>query len=192
MDNEITLNVDGQTTTVDIESMVAIFDLSEDMSTVASNMAWLGSLWAAAREERERAENIYRAWRARASKEVLEDDPKMAEWKVKLAIESDPDFLDHKAAMREAQRVVDRLSTALDAVSTKADMLRSKGANARAELDATSLATRRTNTATRGASVEDDDPDDVKPSKEERAAMVRATLKQRRRAAADSNADDDE
>lgn len=170
-DNEITLDMDGALITVDVEGDTAIMDLSEDMTNVASILAWYGSLWAAARENLQEREDMYRAWRAEVSEQILEDDPKLSEWKVKNSVDNSTAFAAHKKGLRNAQRLVDRLTTALEAVRVKADMLRSKGANARAELDTTSLKTRT-------QVPEDDGAEQM--TRAERAAQVRATFANRK------------
>ncbi len=175
-DNMITLEVDGSSITVDIEGDTSITDISEDMTNVASTLAWYGSLWAAAREALAEVEDEYRAWRAEETEKLLEDDLKQAEWKVKNAIDSMKEFADYKASIRKAQRLVDRLTVALEALRTKADMLRSKGANARAELDSTSMKTKE--------ELEEDDSErpDVSPaSRQAREEEVRQVFRKHKR-----------
>lgn len=171
-ENEITLVVDGKEVTVDVENATSITDISEDMTTVASVLAWFGALWAAARENHQEAEDTYRAWRADATIRAIESDPKAAEWKVKQMVDASSAFASHKRSLRGHQRTVDRLGTALEAIRVKADMLRSKGANMRAELDSTNMKTHS------------EDGPAPKPrsgmTREERAEAVREVLGKRK------------
>lgn len=49
------------------------------------------------------AEADYRNWRANEGMRLLQEDPKLAEWKVSHAIESNTDYLDHQRRLAKAK-----------------------------------------------------------------------------------------
>lgn len=108
-------------------------DISRDMDRVASLIAWWGSVKGAAMQEAETVDAFYRQWRARKALEILERDPKLAEWKVKALIEADPEFARVKAGIAKAQENVEVATVMVRAAEKKANILQSRGANLRAE-----------------------------------------------------------
>lgn len=133
--------VSGTTVVVDTETDLEVsFDLGGDMSKVASHMAWWGSVWAEAEAERVRVDAAYRQWRAQ---KVAKVDPKgnLAEWRVKAAIEADPEFIKHKNAIARTEGNVTAARSQHDSFGKKANTLQSKGAMARREQDATGMTT---------------------------------------------------
>jgi hypothetical protein len=51
-----------------------------------------------------RAELIYRQWKAGYIRALLEEDPKLSEWKIKALVEAAQQFGRHKTAQLEAAR----------------------------------------------------------------------------------------
>ena len=137
----VTIKVDGKEVSVDTRVKLGIVDISEGMDKVAAEMAYWGSVWAAAEKESIEVEAAYRTWRAQFAERVLAEDPKLAEWKVKQKIESDPRFIKFKTAQAVAKRNATVTKSTFESYKTKASMLQSKGAMSRAELDATSMRT---------------------------------------------------
>ena len=137
----VTLMVDGHEVEADAGEL-RITDVSSGMDTVASVMAYWGSVWAAAEAESKRVDSHYRAWRAEFGKQILEANPKAAEWKVKQEIESSPKFGKYKEAIAQADRNSLLLKTRFESLKTMGSMLQSKGAMMRSELDSTSMSTR--------------------------------------------------
>jgi hypothetical protein len=137
----IDLSINGETVTVDTDSLLVINDVGGDMDVVAAQMGYWATLHASAERERVQADAYYRQWRAESGKALLDEDPKLAEWKVKQLIEENKTFKTLKSALSEAVRNVTIAKGLYDALKTKANMLQSKGAMMRAELDATSMST---------------------------------------------------
>lgn len=163
------IKVDGQDVIVDLQSQLGIVDVSKDMDKVAAKMSYWASVWSAAAEEQIRVDGQYRAWRAKAGEVALQREPKLAEWKVKQAIEGDATFLKFKDAQGKAARNVILTKGVFESFKVKGSQLQSKGAMQRSELDATGMNTRRQR------------PNRVEDS-EAQSAMRRANAKNRDRA----------
>jgi len=116
-------------------------DISEDMDRVASQMAYWGNLWSVAVAEQEEADAAYRQWRAEIGEKIMAADAKLAEWKVKQAIESSPKFTQFKQAIAACMRNETVLKGIFEAFRVKASILQSKGAMLRAEREATGMHT---------------------------------------------------
>lgn len=140
--DNIDVTVDGERVQVDLESELAIVDISTEMSQVSAKMSWWGNVWGAAEEESERVDSHYRHWRAQMGQRVMAADPKMAEWKVKQEIEADPAFIKFKEAHAKALGNVTRVRGVFEAFKAKANQLQSKGAREREEFGATGMVTR--------------------------------------------------
>lgn len=145
-ENYIEVTVDGRAVALDVDADTAITveTLDADMEAIPGLLAWYGRVLAAAIRQRDTLDDRYRAWRATRTQHELGRDAKIAEHKIKAAIEADRGFLLHRAAMAAAEELVTRLAKAHAALEVKADVLRSLGANARAELEAHGMATRGT------------------------------------------------
>lgn len=140
--NTLTITVDGVSHTLDIEGDCASVDIDEDMTTIAPMLAWYGRLLAQARWSVDVLEADLKRWKAATTAAVLADNPKLAEWKVKAEVESQPAMNTHLRAIADAWVVANRLDSAFTALKVKADMLRSRGAMLRSELDNTNMATK--------------------------------------------------
>jgi len=139
---EIEIKVDGNPVHANVDEILEIGDVSEDMDKVAAQMAYWGAVWAAAEGERESADAYYRQWRADVGKKLLETNDKLAEWKAKQEIEADPKFMKIKQGLATAIRNATLCRAVYESFRTKANMLQSKGAMMRAELDSTSMHTK--------------------------------------------------
>jgi len=132
--NRITVLISGKAVVMDVEADTESLDMDEDMSTVAGTIAWYTQVLAAARQHCDLVEARYRVWQSKQLKEYVIDDPKVAEWKAKAALNAEPEFMEHKTAQAEAWALVNRLDGAVKALAVKADMLRSRGAMLRTEI----------------------------------------------------------
>jgi hypothetical protein len=139
---KIEIKVDGQPVKGDVDELLEIGDVSEDMDKVAAQMAYWGAVWASAESEKEQADSYYRQWRANKGKELLEANDKLAEWKTRQEIESDPKFMKIKQGLATAIRNATLCRALYESFRTKANILQSKGAMMRAELDATGMHTK--------------------------------------------------
>lgn len=171
--SDATITIDGEEIDVD-RSELAITDLDADMTKAASQMAYWGGLWGAAEAEKVSADAAYRTWRAEYGKQVLEADPKLAEWKVKQQIEASKKFSVHKERIATSVRNASVLRAMYESFRSKCSLLQSKGAMARAELEATGMNTKRR-----------DDPAERKKKED----VIRSARKKRKAARVD---DEDE
>jgi len=167
--NVITIPVDGQETTLDVESDTSINDLTEDMDVIAPTIAWYGRVLAAARRAAERTDDEAKIWKAKFNDNLLSTDGKVAEWKAKAQMESHPQFARLREDCRAAWELVNRLDTALQALLIKADMLRSRGAWERAEMSATGMTTREPS------------PTHRSPSREAKVEAAKKAMRTRRK-----------
>lgn len=128
---------------VDLEQETVIGpDIDMEMDRVASRIAYFGELLGAVLRDSKKADTKYRAWRARMTKEILRKDSKLAEWKIKAEIESDPKFETFKAAIATCDYQQKTLEELIAALKEKSPNLRSKGARLRAEFESTDMSTR--------------------------------------------------
>lgn len=133
---EVTLPGLG-TFTVDIDADASIHDLDQDMDEAAPLVAWYGRLTAASRQEVDRLEGIVKRAKARKLLGLIEYDPKLAEWKAKAEMEGDKAIEELQTQLNRAWYVANTLSAAYEAMKVKADILRSKSAMFRAEMERT-------------------------------------------------------
>lgn len=173
MSNVIEFLLDGKVVVLDVDLDTSITDLTSDMDTIASQIAWYGRILASAERAAERADIQYRSWRAHASNQALSRDPKLAEHKIKIFVESQPLFIQHKELIASAEELVTRMQKAVVALQVKADILRSRGAIARAEWHAIGMNTPSVESVVdrprrRGTVVEGNaSPDEVSPEHRE-------------------------
>lgn len=139
--DKIDMMVNGEPVKADVAEELEIVDISDDMDRVASQMAFWGAVWASAEQESAAAEAYYRNWRAIQGKKIAEKNEKMAEWKIRQALEAKETFSQIKQGLANAAQNVILAKTMYEAFKTKASMLQSKGAMMRAELDSTSMRT---------------------------------------------------
>ena len=172
-----TITVWGEEIALPVKDGLPIADISSDMDQVASQMGYWASVWAAAEREAEEVDAHYRRWRAQRTAQALEEDPKLAEWKVKALVESDPKFIQLKTAAAKCQEAIVAARGAVDSFDKKANALQSKGAMMRKELDATGMTTPvepRSAPAARPRYEDDDENESAGPEvRERREARVR-------------------
>jgi len=131
--DRLTMQVNGESVSIDFAEEMEIGDVSEDMTKVAAQLAFWGVVWSAAESELKRADAAYRKWRADQTNMVLDADPKMAEWKTKAKIEELDTFVKLKAAIAQAEANVIAAKQVSEAFKVKAHVLQSFGALKRAE-----------------------------------------------------------
>lgn len=157
------IKVSGHELVCDIDDELVIDDVNEGMNRVAAVMGFWASVWSAAAEQQIEVDGHYRAWRANRLKEALADDPKMAEWKAKAEVESDPKFIAFKHAIAHAERAVILARGMFDSAEGKSRGLQSRGAMIRDEFSAIGMSTPSTPRPRRASVVEEgaDDAADV-------------------------------
>jgi len=135
--------LEGKACKTDVKNDLAIGeDISDEMNKVAAQMGFYGSLYASASAKVEEMQVAYRKWRAEQTGAILKKiDPKLPEWKVSMLIEQTGEFAVKHNAISDAERRRDVLRAVYEAFRVKANMLQSKGAMLRAELDATGMST---------------------------------------------------
>jgi hypothetical protein len=139
---DIDITVNGENINVNIEEDLKIIDISRDMDMVSSQIAFWGSVWAAAEEEELKAKAYYRNWKAKVGEKLVNSDNKLAEWKIRQKLEALDEFKVVKEGLALASRNVLLAKTVFESFKAKASMLQSKGAMMRSELDSTSMKTK--------------------------------------------------
>lgn len=128
MTRAVTLVVDGEEQTIDLDEVMVIVDPEEDRRTVAADIAWWGELWARAVEAAEISDAEYRVWSGKSMNAAI--DPATgkapAEWKVKAIVESSDGFLTMKKRIAAANGNVTRTKAVFEAYCHKAELLRGK------------------------------------------------------------------
>lgn len=119
-------------------------DLSTDMDRVAAQLAYWGSVTSEAQAELTKVDAWYRRYRATTSREIMQKDPKLPEWKVKLAVEASDGFIKHKEAIALAERNFALCEAMVRGFDKKANQLQSRGAKQRSELGAQGMTTPET------------------------------------------------
>jgi len=138
----VSLTIGDENIKIDTDKVCLIDDISEGMNKVASEIAYYGALHGAALEEVTQVDGYYRQWRAKKKVELLEADPKSAEWKIASKVEADEKFLKFKLAKASAEKNEKTLSNLIKALVEKSQNLRSKGARQRVELESTDMVTK--------------------------------------------------
>jgi len=156
LEAKLSVELGGRTYDFDFAPDLRIgHDVDTQMDQVAAQIAWTGGLWGEAKKAKLIADAEYRAWRAATTRAVLDEAPKLAEWKVKAAIEADPGFMTHKRAIAEAERIELLMMNVVAGFKHKSELLRSRGAALRAEIAATGMHTKespeRTDAERKGA-----------------------------------------
>jgi len=154
---EIRLVIDGDEVTKSVDELCRIndTDLDEEMRKAAPDIAYWGAVLADAQEALDTLDTEYRVMRARKTQELLASEPKLAEWKVKAAIESLPEFEAIKSRIAAATRSVGVLWSVYTSMQHKSELIRSVGARKRSELDATGMSTPTSEKAARHDKVAD-------------------------------------
>lgn len=135
----LSIVVSGTKVELTFDDELCIVEISPEMDQVASQMAFWANVWAAAVEDEELVDAHYRAWRARRTEELAKTAG--SEYKVKAAIEADPQFLKLKKAIAQTKRNVIAAKGLHDSFAKKANVLQSKGAMGRQEYAATGMHT---------------------------------------------------
>lgn len=156
------IKVSGTIIEVDTAKELRIVDLSDDMSMVASQMAWWASVRAEALKEQAKLDAQYRRWRAQ---KTLSLDPKLAEYMKKAHIESDSEFMAHKNKLADNIDAVDLATGMFEAFSKKGNILQSRGAMKRDEMSKQGMTTRKG-----GAEAPDDAEPESSPRPPSRSA----------------------
>lgn len=131
--------IDGEDIEIPIISDLTIHDVNDEMDIVAAQIGYWGNVLAAAMEDLAAADAVYRNWRAQCVESYLEDDPRLAEWKIKAKIESDSSFMKYKGDIARCNRNVAALQKIVEGYGKKANLLQSRGANLRTELEKTGI-----------------------------------------------------
>jgi hypothetical protein len=167
-------------------------DLSSDMDRVAAQLAYWGAVAADAEAELTKVDAWYRRYRAETTRDVLANDPKLPEWKVKNAVEVSDGFIKHKDAIALAEKNLALCEAMVRAFDKKANQLQSRGAKVRSELGAQGMTTPETpregrrgwNLSGRGSDSDDDQVDPShgvrRPSSDERERRMQEINGKRR------------
>jgi hypothetical protein len=158
-------------------------DISKEMDSVASEMAYWGSVLSDAEGEQIMVDSWYRRFRAEATEAMLKKDPKMPEWKMKARIESSKGFIQHKKAISQAQKNVSLCSNMVKAFAVKANILPSKGAHMRSEVGAQGMKTpKETGWDLSGNGSDHDDDENYTDKKIARMEKINSERKKKKKA----------
>lgn len=111
---------------VDPAWLRASADLLEDAAQVAAYMGTVGELVAEYTAQLELLDAKYRTWRAQATDRLLQTDPKMAEWKVNVGVNAQPNFLEFKTEAARLTGALEWLRSFHEALRIKASMVRAR------------------------------------------------------------------
>jgi hypothetical protein len=121
-------------------------DIDTEMDQVASLMAYWGSVLASATREQMEADASYREWRALVSEEYST----LSEAKIKAKIEAHPKFMIYKKALAKLEENIILATKAFASFDKKGNMLQSRGARERGELEATGMHTKHKSPPAKG------------------------------------------
>ncbi len=119
----VTINIDGEDQEIDIAEILTIKNPEAERDEVTALMAWWGSVWASAAQDATLSDVGYRHWKGISIKNLLEADPKTAEWKMAAMIESTPEWKQLKMACAAAERNAGVAKAIFEAYARKADLL---------------------------------------------------------------------
>lgn len=151
------LTINGKVIDVDLDDLLVIKNVSSDMDRVAAHMSFWATVNAEAESEKVRVDTYYRKWRAKTGQALLKSDPKLAEWKVRQLVDAQPKFDALKEAIARSVSNATVTRGIYESLRTKANMLQSKGAMMRAELDATGMHTPSSSKQSGRAAVKEQD-----------------------------------
>jgi hypothetical protein len=117
------------------------YDLSDQQDKVAAQIAYWGEVWAASEAEELEADAAYRHWRAKLKEELVSKNPKLSDAKMMAKIEATDTFIKFKRAIAQAKQNSIICRTRMQAFEKKANLLQSRGAQRRAEYEATGMNT---------------------------------------------------
>lgn len=100
----VKVKVNDQVMSIDLGEELRIANIIADRQEVVSKMAFWGAVAAAAAEARDIEDLAFRHWHANSRKAHLDEDPKLASWKVETFIEATAEFRLMKERMIEADR----------------------------------------------------------------------------------------
>jgi hypothetical protein len=127
MNRVVSLIVDGEELTIDLDEAMVIADADEDRRKVPADIAWWGELYARAVEAVEVADAEYRHWLGVSMNAAVGADGKApAEWKVKAIVEGSDEFLVMKKRIAAASGNAARTKAVFEAYCHKAELLRQR------------------------------------------------------------------
>lgn len=160
-DGYVKIIVNGEEHEIDIYDELPIDNIDSDMKNIPAEIAFWGTILAGAEEERVLTDSFYRKWRAETAEELLGNEPKLAEWKVKQRLEAMDQFQVLKKAIAKTVKHSTVAKTMFEAYCRKANMLQSKGAMLRQQLSSDDMS--------------------VKVDNEERVEKMRSSFKKKKR-----------
>lgn len=119
----ITISIDGDDQTFDLEALLTVANPEMERNTVAVELAYWGGIWAAKLEEEEMADADYHHWRGETICDLLKKEEKAAEWKVKEFVNGSEGYLEVRRVWGKAKRDVQGAKAMFEAYSRKADIL---------------------------------------------------------------------
>jgi hypothetical protein len=124
MPRVVVVKVGGETHTADLDDLLRIHNADAERHTVAADMAWWGTIAAAAEAQVQRLTAVAASWFADALVKCLKIDEKMSEWKAKANAGAHPEYQKLQSDIANAQEMAGRANTVHWALVRKMDMLR--------------------------------------------------------------------
>lgn len=119
----VTVKVGGETHTVDLDDSLRIHNADAERHEVAADMAWWGTIAAAAEGVVARLTAAAASWHADALSKCLKADEKMSEWKAKAAASGHPEYARMTADIAVASEQAAKAQTVHWAFVRKMSML---------------------------------------------------------------------
>lgn len=141
--DEIDMLVAGEPIKANIKDDVLAIgvDIDAEMDGIAAKINYWGGILAASRAEAEQLDALYRRFRGIQVNAILKGNGSLAEWKTKARIDASDGFLRHKNAKCLSIRNTDQLELIVKALFANVDLLRSRGAKKRDEINAQGMTT---------------------------------------------------
>jgi hypothetical protein len=123
--------------TLDPEDLKMGRNLVKEANKIAASIGLVGELMADVTQELHTLDGEYRSWRAQAYRAVIKRDTKVAEWRARQAVESQPEFLRFKELIAGSEGDLAFLRQYHDALRVKSSMIRARAELQRIEHQAT-------------------------------------------------------
>ncbi len=120
----VTVKIGGESHSIDLDDVLRIHNADEQRHNVAADMAWWGTIAAAAEAQVARLTAAAASWHADALVKCLQVDDKMSEWKAKANATSHTEYARMQLDIANAGEMAGRASTVHWALVRLMDMLK--------------------------------------------------------------------
>lgn len=119
-----TIELNGETLTVDTQATLTITNTDADRVTVAAEIGHWGAIWAECLQRYGEAEAEAEGFRARGLKGLIESEEKVAEWKAKAVVDSSEEYQSRRNAVAYWNRCATLARCQFEAFKAKAEVLK--------------------------------------------------------------------